>query len=188
MPVKKKQTKNPFIDVVCILSGAEDKVKYLQLAKQAGKFKFNSVEEYVKYYVNKECVLLLKQGYTEKQIREKYDCVDKTQIPLGILKLYVKKFKNRAKIEKLEKRKEVQEYVKQQEGAYIVKPYVRNYIDMTNASQVAELTKSSCLRPDIYLNNNKACNGCHIYALCKCQARKWNVKLDEPVAVKRKKK
>ena len=196
MPVKKKQTKtkkqaqpkNPFVDVTCILSGVSDKIKYLQLAKQASKLKFNSVEDYIKFYITKECVLLLRQGYTEKQIREKYKCVDKTQIPLNILKLYVKKFKNRAKIEKLEKRKEVQEYIKQREGAYIVKPHTRNYIDLTNASQVAELTKSSCLRPDIYLNNNKACNGCYVYDLCKCQARKWNDKLDEPVPVKKKKK
>ena len=185
---KKVQPKNPLVDVTCILSGKNDKIKYLQLAKQASKLKFDSVESYVKYYVTKECVLLLRQGYTEKQIRDKYECVDKTQIPLSVLKIYVKKFKNRAKIEKLEKRKEVQEYIKQQEGAYIVKPHIRNYIDLTSPSQVAELTKSSCLRPDIYLNNGKACNGCHIYKLCKCSARKWNDKLDEPVPVKKKKK
>jgi hypothetical protein len=196
MAVKKKQTKtkkqvlpkNPFVDVTCILSGKNDKIKYLQLAKQASKLKFDSVESYVKYYVTKECILLLRQGYTEKQIRDRYECIDKTQVPLSVLKLYVKKFKNRAKIEKLEKRKEVQEYIKQQVGAYIVKPHTRNYIDLTSPSQVAELTKSSCLRPDIYLNNSKACNGCHIYKLCKCAARKWNDKLDEPVPVKKKKK
>lgn len=197
MAVKKKQTKtkktvkpkNPLVDVLCILSGTTSKVKYLQLAKQAGRLKFDSVEEYIKYYVNKECVLLLRQGFTEKQIRERYSYVnDSVVIPLSVIRLYVKKIKNRAKVEKLEKRKEVQEYIKQQEGAYIVKPHIRNYIDLTNASQVAELTKSSCLRPDIYLNNGKACNGCHIYKLCKCSARKWNDKLDEPVPVKKKKK
>lgn len=196
MPVKKKQTKvkrqqrpkNLLVDVVCILSGKEERVKHLQLAKQASKLKFNTIDEYIKYYINKECILLLRQGFTEKQVRDKFNCTDKTQIPFNILKLYVKKFKNRAKIEKLEKRKEVQEYIKQKDGAYIVKPQTRNYIDLTNASQVAELTKSSCLRPDIYLNNDKACNGCYVYELCKCSARKWNDKLDQASSSKKKKR
>lgn len=195
MPVKKKQTKakkqrtkNPFVDVTCILSGKSEKVKQLQLAKQAGKLKFNTVEEYVKYYVSKECILLLRQGFTEKQVRDKFNYTDKTQIPFNILKLYVKKFKNRAKIEKLEKRKEVQEYIKQKDGAYIVKPHVQKYIDLKNASQVAELTKSSCLRPDIYLDNDKACNGCYVYELCKCPVRKWNDKLDQSTSSRKKKR
>lgn len=196
MPIKKKTTKakkpqrpkNPFVDVVCILSGKEERVKQLQLTKQAGKLKFNTVDEYVKFYINKECILLLRQGFTEKQVRDKFNCTDKTQVPFNILRLYVKKFKNRAKIEKLERRKEVQEYIEQKDGSYIVKPRARNYIDLTNASQVAELTKSSCLRPDIYLNNNKACNGCYVYELCKCAARKWNDKLEKDSSVKKKKR
>lgn len=33
-------------------------------------------------------------------------------------------------------------------------------------SELTECTKTECLRPDIYLNNDYACNGCKYYDLC----------------------
>lgn len=195
MPVKKKKkSKKPIVlnqtvHVTCLLSGKVEAVKQLLLTKQASKYKFSSLEDYIKFYICKECVILLRQGFTETHIRDKFLCEDKTKIPFNILKLYVKVFKNREKIEKLEKRKEVQEYLEKKEGAYIVKPHITQYVDLKSASQVADLTKGACLRPDIYLNNNKACNGCHIFKLCKCSARKWNDKLEDiPIKPNKQKK
>jgi hypothetical protein len=186
--VKPKRVKDPLLVVVCILSGKESEVKQSLLTKQAIKLKFDTLDSYVKFYICKECILSLREGFTEKAIREEHACTNKMQIPFNVLRLYVKKFKNRAKIEKLEKRKEMQEYLEQKGGSYIVKPRERQYIDMKSPGQVAELTKGACLRPDIYLNNGKACNGCHIYELCKCNARKWNDKLDKPVLPRKKTK
>ena len=38
--------------------------------------------------------------------------------------------------------------------------------------ELAECTKTECLRPDIYLNNDYACNGCKYYDLCQNKMKK----------------
>ena len=38
-------------------------------------------------------------------------------------------------------------------------------------SDVRNITKSQCLRPDIYLNNNRNCEGCNFYKNCECKLR-----------------
>ncbi len=171
-----KNTKSPSkppIDVVCILSGQKERLSYVKAVKQAAKYKFENLDDYIKYYVSKDSVKELRQGYTEKQIQEKNEIVTPVRMPFNVLRLYVKKFKNRQKQEKLEKRKEVLKYIQDKNSAYYVKNTPPQYIDLKNSAQVAKLTESSCMRPDIYLNNDRACNGCYIYKLCKCPIRKW---------------
>ena len=38
-------------------------------------------------------------------------------------------------------------------------------------SDVRNITKSQCLRPDIYLNNNRNCEGCSFYKNCECKLK-----------------
>ena len=168
-----KRRRAPLTELVCVLSGKIDRVNAVKLNKLVTKFKFDTTEEYIKYYISKDCIKLLRQGYTEKQIQKQFKYESSIQIPFNILKHYVKKFKNREKIEKQEKRKEVLRYMEEESGAYKWVPKPVQPIDFTNPVHVGELTKSACLRPDIYLNNDRACNGCHIYELCKCELRKW---------------
>jgi len=59
-------------------------------------------------------------------------------------------------------------------GAYIVTQKPNKTIDFTNKEQVAELTEGGCWRPDIYLNNDRACNECYLYEHCKCAIRRWD--------------
>ena len=190
-PVKKtvkkpqKSKRIPLTELICVLSGKSEKVNYAKLTKLAAKFKFETTEEYIKYYICNDCIKLLRQGHTEKQIQKQFNYESDVQITFNVLKHYVKKFKNRQKIEKNEKRKEVLKYIENKTGAYIVTPRTRQYIDMTDEKQVAELTKSSCLRPDIFLNGDRSCNDCHIYKLCKCSIRTWR-EVDEK-RTKRKK-
>jgi hypothetical protein len=173
--VKKAQKSKriPLTELTCVLSGKTERVNYAKLTKLAAKFKFETVEEYIKYYICNDCIKLLRQGHTEKQIQKQFNYEVDVQIPFNVLKHYVKKFKNRQKIEKLEKRKEVLKYIENKTGAYIVKPRSAQYIDMTDEKQVSELTKSSCVRPDIFLNNDRSCNNCHLYEHCKCSIRTW---------------
>jgi hypothetical protein len=178
--IRKKAKKTSKVTVRCILTGEEKVYRDVQLNKLVVKYKFDDVETFIKYYICKNGIALLRQGYTEKQIREQFNCQDKTNISFNILKHYVKKFKNRQKIEKQEKRKEVLKYMEEKSGAYTWTPKPRQSIDFTSPEQVGELTRSACFRPDIYLNNDRACNGCHIYEFCKCAIRKWNNKLSEP--------
>lgn len=37
--------------------------------------------------------------------------------------------------------------------------------------QVRQLTEGACQRPDIYLNNDRACDGCVLYEHCACAAK-----------------
>jgi hypothetical protein len=177
--IKKKKTRKPKITFVCILTGHEVTVLYSRAQQLAKKYKFSSIEEYQQYYIHKDGIILLREGYTEKQIRDKHNCNNKTSIPFNILKRYVKKFKNRQKIEKLEKRKAVQNFLKTKECSQ-VREYTRQPVDFTDKKQVEKITESACLRPDIYLNNERACNGCSIFEYCACPIKKWNNKLSEP--------
>jgi len=183
MPVKRKAVKKqkhlPPVELVCLLSGQTEKLSYVKFLKQAAKLKFSTPEEYVKSYISKTCVDELRQGFTEKQIRKKYNVISNTPVTFEILRHYVKKFKNREKIEKTEKRKEVLKYIEEKTGAYMVNTRIRQCVDFTNNAQVSKLTESSCLRPDIYLNNDRHCNGCHIYELCKCPIRRWKSENEE---------
>lgn len=175
-PIKKTQKpkRAPLTELVCVLSGKTEKVNLAKLTKLAAKFKFETTDEYIKYFISKDCIKLLRQGYTEKQIQKQFNYDNDLQIPFNILKHYVKKFKNRAKIEKIEKRKEVLKYMENKTGAYVVTPKARQTIDFTNKEQVAKLTEGACWRPDIYLNNDRACNGCYLYEHCKCAIRRWD--------------
>ena len=52
-----------------------------------------------------------------------------------------------------------------------------NYVPLPlNRVEIGELTASTCLRPDIHLNNDYACNGCEFYDACtsrkKCLSKK----------------
>jgi len=44
-------------------------------------------------------------------------------------------------------------------------------VNFKDPESVRDLTTNSCQRPDIYLDNERACDGCHIYELCACNAR-----------------
>jgi len=40
-----------------------------------------------------------------------------------------------------------------------------------NPDHVRQLTEGACMRPDIYLNNDRACDGCDLYEHCACAAK-----------------
>ena len=177
---KKKSEKNSKTIVKCILTDEECTYSTAQLVKLIKRYKFDDIDTYIQYFICKNGINLLKQGYTEKQIREQYNCNNKTTVPFNILKHYVKKFKNRQKIEKLEKRKAIQKYMDDNSGSCIVTQKKYQTVDFTNKEQVKKLTEGACWRPDIYLNNERACNGCYLFEHCACPIKKWNNKLSEP--------
>jgi len=43
--------------------------------------------------------------------------------------------------------------------------------DMDSPEMIAQLTKYSCLRPDLYLNWDKVCNRCRFHVHCACEAK-----------------
>jgi hypothetical protein len=43
--------------------------------------------------------------------------------------------------------------------------------NFNDPEQVRQLTENTCQRPDIYLNNDRACDGCVLYENCACSAK-----------------
>lgn len=43
--------------------------------------------------------------------------------------------------------------------------------NFNNADHVSELTTGTCQRPDIFLNNDRACDGCVLYENCACSVK-----------------
>ena len=58
-------------------------------------------------------------------------------------------------------------------GEGMVHKYNPVTVDMVKSATVcAEITKDNCWRPDIYLNNGKACDGCVLFTNCACTFKK----------------
>ena len=58
-------------------------------------------------------------------------------------------------------------------------------ITPNNKIGVEELTGSACVRPDIYLNNHKFCDGCAWSKYCICHLKRF---LKKDIAITKKKK
>lgn len=165
--------------VVCILTGQSFKISQTMLEKQAKKLGFKTVQEYVEYYVCKDARKLLKEGYTDIEIRNKHNCKERKALPHSIVKLYAKKIKNRERAKKRAARKGLNQFVDDfmnnpaTREKYILKPKTETkFLDMTNPDHVKSLTEFSCARPHIFLDNGRHCKGCNIYALCHCPIKK----------------
>ena len=179
-PKKEKILKRPRKPVVvCILTGQTFKISMSMLESQSKKLGFKSVQEYVEYYVSKDARKLLKEGYTDIEIRHKHNCKDRKSLPHSIVKLYAKKIKNRERAKKRAARKVLNQFVEDfindpaTRGKYVLKPKTETkFLDMTNPDDVAKLTYFSCARPHIFLDNGRNCKGCNIYELCKCPIKK----------------
>lgn len=170
--VTSKRSRKPV--VVCILTGDSQKISQQQLEKQAKKLKFTSVQDYVQYYVCKEARKLLKDGYTEIEIRNKYKCKDRTELPMKFLKCYAPKIKNRARAKRREQRKALNDFINDPNpNKYMLKPKGDPvFLDMDNPAHVKSITEFACARPHIYLDNGRNCRGCSIYQHCCCPIKR----------------
>lgn len=172
-PVKAlKKPRRPV--AVCILTGQTFKVSLAMLERQAKKYKFPSVQDYLQYYVCKDAIKSLKEGYTDIEIRNKHNCKDKTDLPMKVLKGYAPKIKDRARVKRREQRKATNDFIKDPTpGKYILKPKEEaKFLDMKNPDHVKSLTYFSCARPHIFLDNDRRCDGCNIYKLCCCPIKR----------------
>jgi hypothetical protein len=53
----------------------------------------------------------------------------------------------------------------------------RTVINLNKDSKMcAELTKNMCIRPDIYLNNDRSCDYCSINEHCSCALKRFEIK------------
>lgn len=47
---------------------------------------------------------------------------------------------------------------------------------LKNKEGISNLTKESCIRPDIYLNNDRTCDGCPYFDNCSCDIKRLTKK------------
>jgi hypothetical protein len=67
---------------------------------------------------------------------------------------------------KLRKRKEKVAIKQNQEGEYIVPKFRELKPVAIGDTDIAYLTQSQCLRPDLFLGNGRNCEGCSFYSTC----------------------
>lgn len=184
---KEKRPKPIFL--VCILTGKSKKYSHTSVLKLTKKYYFESIDELQNNFLSKEAIKFLKQGLSEEQI-----CIQHKQpirkLNFRIIKKYIKTFKSEEHMFRKRKRKIIKQVVEEQNTSNnqrVSEPivYAPKPVDFKDAKSVEDLTSSACFRPDIYLNNDHYCNGCHIYELCACKSKRWSSK---EINVKRIKK
>jgi len=154
-------------EITCILTGVKILLSRKILQKQAAKLKFDTAEEYAQYYICRDARKLLKEGHLEKDIRKQFNCQITKEIPLKILKCYVKKFKSRENIERKRRRELANTPI-----PYSVSTKKAEVLSLNNPAHVAILTTNACWRPDFYLNNDRTCVECSLYENCQCKLKR----------------
>lgn len=160
-----KQKRQKRVDLICILTGeAVLKQPRARVEKQAKKLKFEDVEDYITYFINREARKLLGKGFSELEIRKQYNCKETKSIPFHILKCYVKKFKSKDAVDRKRQKKVADDY---KHKPIIVKWKGSDPINMVKNKDVcAEVTQFACWRPDIYLD--LGCEACILKDNCAC--------------------
>ena len=160
-----KQKRQRRVDLVCILTGkVNPKQPRARVEKQAKKLKFDDVEDYINYFVDREARKMLGKGFSELEIRKQFNCKETKSIPFHIMKCYVKKFKSKDAIDRKRQRKVADEY---KHKPIIVQWKGSEPINMVkNRDVCAEVTQFACWRPDIYLD--LGCEACILKDNCAC--------------------
>jgi len=160
--VQKRQKR---VDLVCILTGeVTPKQPKSRIEKQAKKLKFDNVEDYIKYFVNREARKLLSKGFSELEIRKQFNCKETKDIPFHILKCYVKKFKSKDSVSRMRLRKVADEY--KQKPIIVQWKRWEPISLLENKEMCARATEHACWRPDIYLD--LGCGACILKENCAC--------------------
>lgn len=159
------------IELTCILTGEKTKVSRVQAEKQIKRLKIDNLDDYQKYFISKTARVLLSNGETESEIRTKYNYKNNTSIPFKVLKCFVKKIKSKTSLKKKRQKKLIQEFtneINSNRARFEFKEPVS--VDLRENKNVCEeITRTSCWRPDIYLDYG--CKHCSIKDNCVCRLK-----------------
>lgn len=146
-----KNNSIPSDGITCKNCRNEIKCNQLQLKRLLEKFE-NDIEKLLVTFTCKECIKLSRE---EKKLQEK--------------ELQVKKPIERKVLtwEEIEDRKD-----EVRKGIPKINFDKIDPITPNNRKGVEEITRNSCIRPDIYLNNDKCCDGCPWEKHCICDLKK----------------
>ena len=170
------------ISLTCIVTGRSKVFSQSLLAPKVKKY--GSIEDLQKYYVCKEAKKLFKKGSTVKQIREELKC--KTDLPdvdiEALFKLKLIKSKNKKPNKSRDDREKylASDAYKQKASLDRDRTYstAREYIEWAtggpNGSQVK--MGGTCMRPDIFIDNDYYCDECWYYEHCMCSQKRLQIK------------
>ena len=188
IPLKKKKRKKKkklriakvYYQLTCLLSNKTCRYSHERAVKLMHKLKFSTVEELCNNYISRDVCKLLKTGHTESEIRLKYNNQNVVEVPFAIIKKYIKTFFTSEQMLRRRRRKVVNDVINDKEliNKSIRAEYAPVKVDLNKPECVADMTHNVCLRPDIFLNNDRFCNYCSFFENCACNLKKWNKKID----------
>lgn len=168
------------VEAVCILTGVTKRFSYKRAKLIAAKLNFISVDIFKESFLSRDACTLLKQGFSEAEIKQKFNYTTDRVLSFDIIKRYIKAFNYKEKMMRKRKRKIVNDLIDlQNSDNKIVAEYKPVPINFKDAEQVAYLTKDVCIRPDIHLNGDHSCNFCPHFELCICKRKYWNKKISK---------
>lgn len=145
----------------CIVSGIERRVS--KGAVEKGVSKYGSITEFKKHYIDRAAKKLLRQRKQPNDVQEQLrpDDVPSFSIDIKVL----------AKLKLLKK-------PKNKPVTYDSVKYVPQAPKKFNtySAYVQNITQGACMRPDIYLNNERCCTGCPFEEHCVCDIRAKSTK------------
>ncbi len=147
----------------CVVTGIDKRISKNVIQK--GIIKYGSLETFKKHYVGREAKKLLKQRMKPEAVQQKLLPKGKTAFTIDYDVLARLKLLKKAK-----KEETVQDLINFQ---YTPKP-PRAY--GSRKAYIEDLTKGSCLRPDIYLNSGRVCDKCMYSEFCICRVKKFSKK------------
>jgi hypothetical protein len=148
----------------------------IEYFKEMVKTKYEgSVEKFVKEYVTRETKKYLAAGYTKEQVRDIASKCKNFKLPKIAKPAKAKKTEEKVKKQRKSKLVSETETITNQQGeieTVKVYPWTNNpdYFRSKHVPMdIAEASKSTCFRPDIYLDND--CHGCPLYDICLCDIK-----------------
>jgi len=154
--------------LICNITGRSKKYYLIYLQNKIKKF--GGLEEYKKYYICREAKKLLKKNVLPEDIQ-------KQLIPPGI-KPFEINYIILAKLKLLKPQKKSKKQPLGQVSYKTVKPiqpesfkaWVHEFTGGPNGSFIP--LGSTCVRPDLFLNNGRSCNECIYFEHCLCKRKK----------------
>jgi hypothetical protein len=165
--------------VKCIVTGEEKYFSPINLDKKINKF--GSEEIFVKYYISKAAIKLLKKGLSVDEIRKQLNSSASNQVSPEILfKLKLLKKRKKGRILSEEEKRQMEETSKENERKYYehkekMSSCLKTWVEWaTGGPDKCQVPYGgTCIRPDIYYHDNDgSCGGCNYFEYCLCTNKK----------------
>ena len=169
----------------CIVTG---QVKYIPPSISKKKIeKFGDEQAFRDHYISTTAAKLLRQGQTVDEIRESLEVEGLPKIkPIILTRLNLMRKKKGLRIKESEEKLERERYLNSKEFKDKMIAIEERKNNMSFRDWVEMYTSpgrergGTCQRPDIFLHNDKACDGCPYYEYCMCYGKRLSHEKRKP--------